>query len=188
MLTKNFWSLLCGGGYPITSTSSSAIDYTSGLYINSKLSRVESNNLTKAYQIIRGNTSLTSNPIQILSDAQHDKLSLFYNEKAISDMTEAEIYKAYDKLSTRTDWFRIPSLDYEGQYTGIKAVSTFLNSTSLPLTYNKFSWVNTSKSSDGYIIFTIEELPEAITIQPAETYSIEYKIDNIFTTMPETVS
>lgn len=104
-------------------------------------------------------------------------------------MTEVEIYKAYDKLSTRTDWFRIPSLDYEGQYTGIKAVATFLNNTSSPKTYNKFSWVNTvNSSSDGNIIFIVEELPEPITINPSETYSIEYKIDNIFTTMPETVS
>jgi hypothetical protein len=187
MLTKNFWSLLCGGGDPITDSSNSNMTYVAGLYINEKLSRVRVNNLAHAHQIIRGNTTLTSNPIQILSNASYDKLSLFYNEKAISDMTEAEIYKAYDRLSTRTDWFRIPSLDYEGQYTGVKAVSTFLNNTSSPLTYNKFSWVNTV-NSNGNIILTIEELPEAITIQPAETYSIEYKIDNIFTTMPETVS
>lgn len=196
MLTKNFYSCLCGGGKGYSST-----DYHKVIKLDKSSTYVSDG--------IGGLSTVLSNSVVAKTNTQGYEVfdwwyRNYYNYTFLrlcyfddnKNLTDAQIYTpAGDTgFGEQVTEVRTVKNDISNNITGFKIVASVVNRTTKPVTFNTIKIIDRTDTSSSYsydnstnIVLACIQLDSPITINPDETYNLEYSVDNVFEDIPDTI-
>ena len=176
IITKNLYSIILGGGLGNTSTCYTTIMPTTLSSVN----LATDSNMWRAFHMP-----------DISSIGAFYKLYLTNYPKALSEMTESEIYShnVNTDMTNSTNYKIVDSVT--NSISGLKWVATYTNTGSENKEFNgitlKYQYQYNTSHPLTYYNLVHTKFDNVITVLPAESYSFTLDLDNLFITFPSTL-
>ena len=179
IITKNLYSLMSPGGGGNTSTN-----YTYITLMPNTLSRDTDQTTSNPFWTNFKNRNISNIGTNYFLNPTHFS-------KALSEMTESEIYGAITSSPDGgTQTVQEIKDSSTGLTTGLKFIKTYINNTNNNITINgvtlKLKYTD-AKNYTRYCNLVLNKFDGEIIVHPAESYQFTLDLDNIFISLPSTI-